>query len=127
MNKKICVLEDTVEILEIIQLILEEEEFQVFGFTTVSEFKANINRIDPALYLLDVMLPDGNGLEVCRELKSSRETKDIPVVMMTANLKIEAMKEDCAAEEFIAKPFDISHLTHTINRLISDSRLPSSP
>ncbi|WP_158798932.1 response regulator transcription factor [Pedobacter sp. L105] len=126
MNKQICVLEDTIEILEIITIILEEEQYQVFGFGTVSEFNANVDLISPDLCLLDVMLPDGSGLDVCRDLKLDEKTKHIPILMMTANLKIANMKEGCAAEEFIAKPFDIDQLAAIVNRLISDSQLQTS-
>lgn len=126
MNKKICVLEDTKEILEIIKIVLEEEEYQVFGFETVSEFNANVGKILPDLCLLDVMLPDGSGLEVCKELKSTEHTQHIPIVIMTANSKILSMKEDCHAEEFIAKPFDIDYLAATVNRLTNNSRLQNS-
>jgi len=123
MNKRICVLEDTTEIFEIIKIVLEEEEYEVFGFETVSAFKANVNLLSPDLFLLDVMLPDGNGIDVCRALKSAEDTKHIPVVVMTANSKIATMKEDCTAEDFIAKPFDIDHLAAIVNRLINRNQL----
>lgn len=118
MANKICVLEDTQEILEIIKIVLEEEGYEVFGFETVSEFNANVGRISPDLCLLDVMLPDGSGLDVCNDLKLAANTHHIPIVIMTANSKMTSMKETCHAEEFIAKPFDINHLAATVNRLI---------
>lgn len=126
MNKRICILEDTAEILEIITIVLEEEKYEVFGFGTVAAFNENINNLSPDLYLLDVMLPDGNGLDVCRELKLDKHNQAIPVVMMSANLQITSSKQDCGAEEFIAKPFDIYQLVATIDRLTTHSPLQSS-
>jgi two-component system phosphate regulon response regulator PhoB len=118
MNKRICILEDSEEILEILTIVLEEENYIVSGFGTVSEFMASFASLNPVVCLLDVMLPDGSGLDVCRAIKSSKQTKGIPVAIMTANSKIENMKDLCEAEAFISKPFDISDLADRINQLV---------
>jgi len=122
MNKCICVLEDNEEILEIISIVLEEENYEVHGFGTVSEFMSRFAALEPALCLLDVMLPDGSGLEVCESIKSSLITKDIPVLMMTANSQIARMRQTSKADDFIAKPFDINDLTDRIKVLVSKNR-----
>lgn len=122
MKKCICVLEDNVEILEVIGIVLEEENYEVHGFSTVSEFKSKFASLRPALCLLDVMLPDGSGLEVCEFIKSSELTKNIPVLMMTANSQIAKMRLTSAADDFIAKPFDINDLTERIYVLINTNR-----
>lgn len=118
MKKRICVLEDSEEIMDIIGIVLEDENYEVHGFGTVSEFMASYAALKPALCLLDVMLPDGNGLEVCDAIKNSLDTKDIPVLMMTANTRIAQMKESSTADDFIAKPFDIDQLAQRINLLV---------
>jgi len=122
MNKCICVLEDNEEILEIISIVLEEENYEVHGFGTVSAFMSRFVAMEPALCLLDVMLPDGSGLEVCESIKSSLITKDIPVLMMTANSQIARMRQTSKADDFIAKPFDINDLTDRIKVLVSKNR-----
>lgn len=66
------------------------------------------------LFLLDVMLPDGNGIEVCKELKSSITTREVPVVMMSAHADLKNLGEECPAEDFITKPFDINKLLQKI-------------
>lgn len=113
MNKNICVLEDSEEIMELIHMILEQN-YNVYGFTTVSRFMSGYAEINPDLCLLDVMLPDGNGLEVCNRLKNNRLSKNLPVIIMTANAGIQNMKESCLADDFIAKPFDIDDLISRI-------------
>lgn len=117
MKKRICVLEDNAEILEIITMILEDQDYEVHGFGTVSQFMSRFASLNPSLFLLDVMLPDGSGLEVCQSLKSAEETRDIPVVIMTANSRIEQIKGECLANDFISKPFDIDYLENTIKML----------
>jgi DNA-binding response OmpR family regulator len=126
MIKKICVLEDTEAILELVHIILEEEGYEVYGFDTVTGFNENIAVLSPDLFLLDVMLPDGSGLDVCKELKEAENTGHIPVIMMTANSRISSMKDSCPADEFIAKPFDIDHLVATIKQLIANSSVEQS-
>ncbi|MDQ1096767.1 MULTISPECIES: response regulator transcription factor [Chryseobacterium] len=113
MNKNICVLEDSEDILELIHMVLEQD-YQVYGFPTVSEFMAGHSEANPDLFLLDVMLPDGNGIEVCNILKKNDASKHIPVIIMTANAGIESMKQLCSADDFVSKPFDIDDL---INRI----------
>jgi DNA-binding response OmpR family regulator len=113
MNKNICVLEDSEEILELIHMVLEED-YNVYGFPTVSKFMSGYAKTNPDLCLLDVMLPDGSGLELCNELKNNTLYKHIPIIIMTANAGIERMKDDCLADDFISKPFDIDDLVRRI-------------
>ncbi len=119
MKKTICILEDSPEILEIISIILEEENYQVCGFGTVAEFLAGFEIVHPALCLLDVMLPDGNGLDVCNYIKDNDKSWHIPVVIMTANSRMDEMKNRCDADDFISKPFDIDNLSRRVNLLTS--------
>ncbi|MEJ2880510.1 response regulator transcription factor [Pedobacter sp. GR22-6] len=119
MKKRICVLEDNEEILDIVRIILEDENYEVYGFGTVSQFISSFRMLEPALCLLDVMLPDGNGLEVCDSIKNSPDTSDIPVIVMTANTQIAKMRERSTADDFIAKPFDINDLAGRINQLVN--------
>ncbi|PRD55997.1 response regulator transcription factor [Sphingobacterium gobiense] len=116
MNNLIYVLEDNAEILEIITMILED--FRIEGFGTVSEFSAGFSKHSPALCLLDVMLPDGNGLEICQQMKENPTTAHIPVIVMTANSSIDKMREKGTADDYLAKPFDIDDLTQRITNLI---------
>lgn len=126
MKKPICVLEDNEEILEIISIVLEDENYVVHGFNTVSDFMSSFENLKPSLCLLDVMLPDGNGLDVCMHIKSNPETLNTPVIMMTANSQIEKMKEKCKANDFIAKPFDIDDLSGRINRIIGSKTIETA-
>lgn len=117
MSKRIIVLEDDLEIRELVEYLLREENFEVRGFENVGDFWEAMNSTRPDLYLLDVMLPDGNGLEVCKALKSDEATQHIPVIIMSAHFS-SAMNE-CAAEDFIGKPFDINRFVATVRRYIA--------
>lgn len=79
----------------------------------------NKNNISPDLFLLDVMLPDGNGIDVCNELNLFQGTSSIPVFMMSANADLNHIVASCNAKGFIPKPFDIKYMLDTVNSAIS--------
>ena len=64
------------------------------------------------------MLPDGNGIDICCELKKDPKTIDIPIIIMSAHAELSDMKEKCDAEEFIAKPFDIQNFVDKVEKHI---------
>lgn len=114
MKKNICVLEDNDDIREIIEIILQQEEYEVMSYATIEAFWKRPSNSHPDLFVLDVMLPDGNGLEVCQKLKSNLGTSDVPVLIMSAHSNVNIMKQKCAAEAFISKPFDIADFVDSI-------------
>lgn len=114
MGKKICILEDDEAILEVIGLLLAGEAYEVSGFASVSDFiKGNKGDL-PDLFLLDVMLPDGSGIDVCGLLKSSSLTRHIPVLMMSAHSSKSQIQLSCEAQGFVSKPFDIYDLLEKV-------------
>lgn len=115
--KKVTILEDDEGIRELIQLLLESQNYKVEAFPNIRKFEANLKEKDyPDLFLLDYMLPDGNGLEVCHKLKEKIESSKIPVIIMSAHADLNKMK---GADDYIAKPFDIEGLTACIRRNLS--------
>lgn len=108
MDKRICVLEDNDDIREIISFILEEEPYEVKYFTNIQEFKNGADSFHANLFLLDVMLPDGNGLDLCDEIKANKDTANMPIVMMSANFSDADLRRSTCAEDYIHKPFDVN-------------------
>ena len=60
------------------------------------------------MVILDMMLPDGNGLEICTQLKAHVKTHHTPVMMRSANNPVNVLKSESTAEDFINKPFDMN-------------------
>jgi DNA-binding response OmpR family regulator len=114
-KKCIYILEDNDDIRELIDILLTEENYEVYGYPTVKSFKKEMVEGRPDLIILDVMLGDGNGIEVCDELKSNQVTHDIPVLMMSAHARMGDIYKNCDAEGFIAKPFDINDFVRKID------------
>ena len=122
LKKRIHILEDDQEIRNVIEILLKEEGFEFQLSSTFSELKKNIQDAMPDLFLLDVMLPDGNGAEICEDLKTDIFTKHIPIIVMSAQNNSEQKAIDAFADAYISKPFDIYEVLKTINTLIDKSR-----
>ncbi|WP_316737456.1 response regulator transcription factor [Pedobacter aquatilis] len=122
LKKRIHILEDDQEIRNVIEILLKEEGFELQLSSTFSELKKNIQDAMPDLFLLDVMLPDGNGAEICEDLKTDIFTKHIPIIVMSAQNNSEQKAIDAFADDYISKPFDIYDVLERINKQIDKAR-----
>ena len=121
-DQRIVYFEDDNDMVELVRIILGREGFQVDG---VAEGQAGIKLVKeilPDLILLDLMLPDMDGLEIFRQLKNDPSTKDIPVIVITAKaqsidkvLGLEIAKVD----QYISKPFRPNELVERVNMFLS--------
>jgi DNA-binding response OmpR family regulator len=109
--RRIIVVDDNEDILEIIKLILEGYDYEVVTLADGSLLLDNIKEFKPDLILLDVMLGNMDGRELCKMIRSNDETKHIPIIMVSAshNLSDRFMAMG-SNTDFLAKPFDISEL-----------------
>jgi len=117
MRKQVAILEDNPNIRELIQYILEDNEIDVIGFESAADFLSALAEISPNLFILDIMLPDGNGIDICRQLKSNEATRETPIVMISAHFN--EFPLDCDAADFIEKPFDIDNFLSRVERQIA--------
>lgn len=104
MGKEIFILEDDKDIGFILNHVLVEQGYQVSVYENLSKIRHGLDDHLPDLLLMDVRLPDGNGLDLCAELKSTEDS--LPILMMSANFDVHN-NSACLADEFIAKPFDL--------------------
>lgn len=115
-NGCVLVVEDDPEINELVGAYVEIAGFTyrpaADGNSALREARAK----HPSLIVLDLMLPDTDGFEVCRRLKSEPETRDIPVLMLTALGGEEERRKgrECGAVEYMTKPFDPDQLMSAI-------------
>ncbi|MFD0942084.1 response regulator transcription factor [Pedobacter boryungensis] len=118
MQKLIYILEDNDDLRELYGFILEGENYSLKMFATVTSFMEN-SRSVPDLYLLDVMLPDGDGMVLCEELKANPKTSHVPIILISAHKGTEEANQRCPDASFIPKPFNIDELTRKVAQLIT--------
>lgn len=118
MSKNIVVLEDNLDINQLIKLLLTNEEHTIETYENVQSFWKGIKGKSIDLFILDVMLPDGNGFSTCKALKSNLETKHIPIMLMSANLNSHSFGSEWNAQDFIQKPFDIDNFVARVSFLL---------
>lgn len=107
MMKEIFIVEDNQDIGYILEYFLLDEGFAVSVFHTVANFRRALNSHLPDLFLLDVVLPDGDGLNLCDEIKERNRTGHLPVLVMSANTRAEKLSSNSYADGFIKKPFHL--------------------
>ncbi|PTS91660.1 response regulator [Pedobacter sp. HMWF019] len=119
MTKTIFVLEDDHDISAVFDILLKNEGYTIESSSSFSELRTLLKRQVPDLFILDVMLPDANGIDICKDLKQKEITKDIPVIMMSANARSKQMSIQAGADDYIAKPFDIKEVVEKISRILA--------
>ncbi|MBG6236891.1 two-component system alkaline phosphatase synthesis response regulator PhoP [Pedobacter sp. CAN_A7] len=118
MVKRIHVLEDDTDIRYIIEFLLKDEGYELQLSSSFSELKEKLTDSVPDLFILDVMLPDGDGAEICSDLKNDLFTKHIPIIVMSANDQNKDKSIEAGADDYIKKPFDIDYIVTRIDKLI---------
>ena len=118
--EKILVVDDDLNICELLRLYLEKEEYTVViandGASAVSTFNAE----NPALVLLDIMLPKLDGWQVCREI---RKFSEVPIIMLTAKGEVfdRVLGLELGADDYVVKPFDAKEVLARIKAVLRRS------
>ena len=116
----IYLLEDDESIRKFVIYALKQTGMEAVGFELPSEFKKAVESRKPDLALLDIMLPEEDGISVLKWLRSCADTADLPVIMLTAKAseydKVEGL--DSGADDYIAKPFGTMELISRIKALL---------
>lgn len=119
----IYVVEDDDNIREIETIALKNSNYLVKAFARATDFYRALNDILPDLVLMDVMLPDENGCDIVRRLRSQSATKRLPVIMVTAKASEMDMVKglDDGADDYIKKPFSVLELLSRVKALLRRS------
>lgn len=119
----IYIVEDDLNIQEIEIFALKNSGYQAVGFDTAREFYKALDTKLPELILLDIMLPDEDGLNILRRLRTRADTQRIPVILVTAkSTEIDKVKGlDGGADDYIAKPFGVMEMIARVKALLRRS------
>lgn len=116
----IYLVEDDDSIRELVVYTLRTTGFEAKGFSTAALFWEAVEEEQPELVLLDIMLPDEDGLHILKRLRSNAETADLPVIMLTAKSTEydRVLGLDSGADDYIPKPFGMMELVSRIKALL---------
>ena len=120
MNGLIYIVEDDTAIKELESYALINSEFSVEGFERGKELFDALTKKIPALILLDIMLPDEDGIHILKKIRSTTAYRDIPIIMVTAKTtEIDAVKGlDMGADDYITKPFGVMELVSRVKAVL---------
>lgn len=120
-KKTILIVEDEESLLKLESILLTSKGFDVKGAPNGQAALDAIAENPPDLVLLDIMLPEIDGFEVCRRIKSNPATRHLPVIMLTAKKSREDMArgEKVGADWYITKPFKSAMVIETIQRFLN--------
>lgn len=120
----IYIVEDDENIREIELFALKNAGYEVQGFECASDFYTQLEEKIPALILLDIMLPDEDGLSIVKRLRSTAKTRRVPIIMATAKTtELDKVKGlDTGADDYITKPFGVMELISRVKALMRRSR-----
>ncbi len=120
MKKKILIVDDDHDILESIKDLLEMENYEVITTEKGEETVSIATRVKPLVILLDLLLSGQDGATICTALKATKETRRIPVIIMSAHPTAKMQAIAAGANDFVAKPFDADDLLGKITSLITN-------
>ena len=125
MTLNILVLEDEPDIRKTLEYNLSREGYKVISAASIEQAKTLIKSDTFSLFLLDLMLPDGSGLDLCKKLKGNSETESVPIIILTAKDdeidKIVGL--ELGADDYVTKPFSVRELILRIKSVLKRGTL----
>lgn len=123
----IYLLEDDTSIQNFVLYTLKNTGFEAEGFERPSDFWKALETQLPDLLLLDIMLPEEDGMEILRKLRADKKTKYLPIIMLTAKGTEydKVLGLDSGADDYVAKPFSMMELMSRIKALLRRSDIPT--
>ncbi len=120
MHELIAVIDDEADITHLVSLHLKKESFKVREFHNAKSFYTFLNKSIPDLLILDLMLPDENGLELCKNLKRESMYSFIPIIMLTAKAEEtdRILGLELGADDYVIKPFSPKELVARVKAVL---------
>ena len=115
-TKNILVADDTLKNIQVLGTILRDEGFQINVAQNGKQTLEMVQAVRPDLILLDIMMPEMDGFEACRHLKADPETRDIPIIFLTAKVQSEDIVQgfEVGAVDYVTKPFNKAELLQRV-------------
>jgi DNA-binding response OmpR family regulator len=119
MAKQILLVDDDENILEFVQQTLEDEGYDIQTCADGSRLRQLKRGELPDLILLDVRLGEEDGRTLCRQLKTSDATRNIPIILYSAHETASQIRKEACADDFLTKPFSLTTLIEKVHRMVN--------
>ena len=123
---RVLVVDDESDVTELLQYRLEQEGYRVATLNDPLGFVVKVREFEPDLMLLDIMMPELSGIQLCRIVRADPLMKDIPVIFLSARGEVEDRIKglEAGAEDYVAKPFNTNELLLRISKMLKRSGAP---
>jgi len=127
-KKKILVIDDDVNVAILISALFKKFNYELTPLYSGKELMDYLKKSKPDLILLDLKLPDINGLDLCKKIRENPYNSDIPIVILSGVAELDARVDviESGADDYITKPFDVRELRARINRTLSRKKVDTS-
>ncbi|MEC7287860.1 MAG: response regulator transcription factor [Verrucomicrobiota bacterium] len=124
---RVLVVDDESDVTELLQYRLEQEGYRVATLNDPLGFVVKVREFEPDLMLLDIMMPELSGIQLCRIVRADPLMKDIPVIFLSARGEVEDRIKglEAGAEDYVSKPFNNNELMLRISKMLKRSGAPS--
>lgn len=126
MAEKILIVDDDLDSLKLIGLMLQRHGYEVVAANSGTQALVKATNDHPNLIILDVMMPDMDGYEVCRRLRANAETRPIPIIMFTAKTLVDDKVAgfEAGADDYLTKPTHPAELASRVKSVLARSSVP---
>ncbi|MBN2309356.1 MAG: response regulator [Candidatus Hydrogenedentes bacterium] len=124
-KKRVMIVDDDPDALSLMEKILTDEGFELIKVSNATEVGLKAAQLSPDLILLDFLMPEINGFEVCKALRDNELTRSTPIMAVTCLTKEQDIERifECGADEYLAKPFKVDQLLEKVRELIGSGRV----
>lgn len=128
-GKRILVVDDEPDVTDLIHYRLQKDGYEVGVVNDPLQFMGKAQAFNPDLFVLDIMMPELDGLKLCRMIRADPKVKDAPVIFLTAKGEVEDRIKglEHGADDYLAKPFDVKELALRINGILKRSKKDPEP
>jgi DNA-binding response OmpR family regulator len=123
-GKRVLIVDDDATVRELVREILAKGGHEILEAANGAEAHERLAGAAPDIVLLDVMMPDLDGIALCREIRSAASTRNIPILMISALADSQTLRDALlfGATDYIVKPFDVTALENKVETMLAESR-----
>ena len=123
-KKRVMIVDDDPDALAMMEKILTDEGVELIKVSNATEVGLKAAQLLPDLILLDFLMPEINGFDVCKALRENEQTRSVPIMAVTCLSKESEIERifECGADEYLAKPFKVDKLLEKVRELIGKGR-----